>query len=342
MDQQPEQGTNDKSGKRPSLPGKIDPGWATVIASALALIGTLAALWFRQPQPATPPPTNTAAVAIVQSVPATIEPLPSPTEPPPTPTDSPTPTDPPPTATRKPPPPTSTLPPPTAVATIAPATVTMILDVPPDQRATTQTTAKGLLDLSRTLPLIIRDPFDVNDYGWMEFDETYDTGVKCAAEIRDGAYYVSVTSPTTARSPVWCMPTGPRRTGNFYLSFDARLARNQRADVMLYYRYVDESNFYYLMFNPQTQLLSMGVEQDGGYRVIIDRAFVPEIKPAGANTVAILALGDQHAIYVNETLFALVEHESGIDAGAIRIGLQVYGAEQAEELAIDNVELRGD
>jgi len=138
------------------------------------------------------------------------------------------------------------------------------------------------------------------------------------------------------------MPTAPRETGDFYLTFDAELEQNQRADIMVYYRYVDDKNFYYLMLNPSTQLMTLGVEQHGEYMTILDRAFVPEIRQSGPNHLGIIVLGDAHVIYVNDTLYAHVTHETDLDKGRIRLGLQVYGAEQKEVLTIDNLELRGD
>lgn len=335
MEDQSEKELDGKKEKRFGLPHRIDPGWATVLASTLALIGTLAALIIRN-QPVQPSaPTDTPAQVVALPGSATPEPIPTATDPPPTPTS------PPPTlAPESTPDPTATTAPTPAAGAEALPTVVTLEGLSPSEAELAQESAASILRLGRTMPLIIRDPFDVNDYDWPEFTDTFAEGLECEAAISDQVYRITVQSAETV-GPAACMTVAPRLASNFYLTFDIDLSQEHNGDILVYFRFVDEKNFYYLIIHPQTQMLTLGVRQDGVDSTAIEK-FLPEIHKTDSNKITMIMVGDLGTLFFNDNLFSTFYHESQMDKGLIQLGLRLNEAGAVEELVIDNFELRGD
>jgi hypothetical protein len=123
---------------------------------------------------------------------------------------------------------------------------------------------------------------------------------------------------------------------------ETQLVQNRNSDIFVYYRFIDDNNFYYLLINQQTQTISLGVRRNGEESFIVQSKFISSIKKEGVNKLTLLTLAGSHTLYINDNLEILLSNENSFDQGQIRLGVRVNEANQAEELLIDNFELRGE
>ena len=229
---------------------------------------------------------------------------------------------------------------PTSPTVVDQPIVQLVSGLSPDVLEAVQAASSALLDLGQKMPLYMRDSFDSNDYFWSVFQDTYEHGIECGAAIKDGKYDITLRSTTTS-GPAWCIPYAPRRASNFFLSFDTQLVENRNTDILFYYRYVDDNNFYYFVLNQQTQTLSLGNFLDGVDRSIIQSAYIAAIQKEATNKITLIALDDAHAIYINDQLVAMISKELNHTEGQFRLGIRLNEADQSEELLVDDFELRG-
>jgi hypothetical protein len=119
------------------------------------------------------------------------------------------------------------------------------------------------------------------------------------------------------------------------------LSQGRIAELLFYFRYSDENNFYYLLLPPQTQTITLGVVQNGIDSPILQDLYVPTIHKNEANRITLLTLGDAQALSINDSGVALLSNAPGFGTGQMRLGLQLNEADQVEELLVDNFELCG-
>jgi hypothetical protein len=219
-------------------------------------------------------------------------------------------------------------------------TVSVVSQLPENQRQIVRTAAQSLVDGAKGLPLSMKDPFDGNDYGWPSGDTTYAGGVTCSLSIADGRYLMSMTS---VDGPAFCRSGPPRSIQSFVLSLDLSLSPGRNADLFVYYRSDPTSqNSYYLSLSPQTQTLAVGALVAGASSPIVPATFVPEIKVTGVNTPSVIVLGTSQAIFVNGQLVALITEESRLPAaGQVVLVMRLNEAHVQGQLTVDNVDLRG-
>lgn len=329
---------NEKENGKVAIPRSLDPGWATVLAAGLALIGTLGAVILGRSAIGSPSPTATLEpTSAVSQAKASDTPAPAATEA--------LPTLPPATPTLIPPTPTpEATPTASSTVTVEPkpvATISLLENLSPAEVESVEFVWRAARDLASKLPLIIRDSFDVNDYDWPEWEEIGTKGVACEVAVRDSGFSSSVQT-TTNSGPGHCLSYAPRGVGaNFILTFDATLTHNRNAKILYYYRYIDDSNFCYLLLNPQTQLLTVGIVEDGINTPFFER-YTPKINKTGANKITTLMLGNAQTILINDDAIGTITYLSDIVSGNVMLGLELHEADETEELVIDNFEIRGD
>jgi hypothetical protein len=203
-----------------------------------------------------------------------------------------------------------------------------------------QFAASGILQVAQQLPLIARDDFDSNEYGWAESQDIFDQGVQCTKSIKEGKYSIALQS--TSQVTAWCSTLSPRKVNNFYLSVDFELVQNRNTDILFYYQYVDDGNFNYLIMTPQTQTIALGIRENGKDNLLVQSTFIPSIHKDKVNKLTMLALAGSHTIYINDHLEILVSNEKINNQGLLLFGIRLNEADQLEEFLMDNYDLRGD
>jgi len=219
-------------------------------------------------------------------------------------------------------------------------TVQIVGVLPPNQLQAIQAVALSFSQAAQLLPLIIRDGFDTYDYGWQEFQSTFEYGIQCAATIKDSKYSIVLQSTVTSGA-AWCTPTVPREVKDFYLSFDAQLVQNRNGEILIMYRTTENGDGYQMNFSQQTQTMSLLVKQNGLESFLMQSTYLSSIHKDEENKINIITLGGSHAIYINDLLVVLVSNEDRFKEGQIKIGFYLREADQVDELIIDNFELRG-
>lgn len=315
--------------KRKSIfPGKLDQGWATLLAGLLALIGTLAVVFYprgEKPVAATMP-TLTMTLS---------SPLPTATD---VPTLTPSPTHlPSPTFTSSPSP-TPALSP---TQFVVQPTAQLVGQLSPFQAKELQVVGSAAIEMAQVLNLEMKDGFDTNDYGWDESKDFYDQGVQCESALRDSLFHLAVTS-TTLSGDGTCYAYAPKTADYFYLSFDAAMNHHRNADILLLFNYTDNENYYRLSFKPQTQKVALWVKINGEFHRIFSDLYVPEINKNGANHITFIALPTEQILSINNTIVADVRNLPQLSGRFILLGVYLDEADQVEELLVDNFELRTD
>jgi len=231
----------------------------------------------------------------------------------------------------------------TPISTVMPTnqpTIQIVNALPPAQDQAVQFAASSILQVAKQLPLIVRDNFDTNDYGWSESQDIVEQGVECNKSLKESKYSIFLKS--TSQVGAWCIPFIPRKVNNFYLSVDTQLVQSPNTDILLYYRYIDENNFNYLIMNPQTQTMSLGLRQAGKDNLYVQSTYIPSILKDKTNKLTLLVLTGSQTIYINDHLEILISNENILNQGQLRLGIRLNEANQTQEFLIDNYELRGD
>ncbi len=295
-----------ESQKKPRLPSSIDPGWATLIAAILTVIGGVIFIWLQR-GPASPPntPVPSIAPAITEILTQTSSVVVASTDVP------------------------------GSAATPLPQLVSAL---PAAQKAIVQKASETLLQAAQALPLIVSDDFENNDYSWPESNQVYTGGIECNTAIEDSAYHISVHS---VDGPAYCYAGLMKVAKDFIISADTQLVDQRIADIYLYYRLSEDGQQYYFIdFNPQTQTFSVGYYDHGQSNPIIGSTYMEEINTTGTNKLTLLAVGNSHAVYLNDKLVALFTDDR-LTQGQFRFAMQLQEANQDETLLIDHYDLRG-
>jgi hypothetical protein len=213
----------------------------------------------------------------------------------------------------------------------------IVSQLPQAQKAIVQKAAEALLQASQALPLIVRDDFDNNDYGWPESKNIYTGGIECNVAITEGVYKINIH---TTNGPAFCFAGNQKVASDFILIVEQQLVNKSNANLFIYYRYTDDANFYDIVYNPQTQTFSAGVTKDGIYHSLIDGIYVEEINTNAINKISLLTLGNSHVIYINDKLITIFTDDQ-LKTGQLRFYIYLLEANKEDSLLLDHFELRG-
>ena len=303
-------------------PGRLDPGWATLVAASLALVGTLATVFYSgsddDPEAKAVVDSTASATEVAVTSPATTS----------------TSTVPPTTSTST----TSTSTTSTSAPRVAP-TVNLLSSLPADQRETINAANASLTAAANLLPLIVHDEFVNNDYGWPQGEQTYNGGFQCSWSIGPGSYDMAVHS---VNGPAYCLAGLSKVASDFVLSVDVHLRDEKNSDIGLLFRYIDDHNYYEVVYTPQTQMMSLSFVGPDGKSPILHPAFVAEINPSGSNKITLLALGNSMLVSVNGALVVAISNETRITTpGKIVIREQLNEPNADEVISMTRFDLRG-
>ncbi|HNJ97923.1 MAG TPA: hypothetical protein PLV13_07345 [Ilumatobacteraceae bacterium] len=279
---------------------KVDPGLATVTASALALIGTIVTVTMRSGGDTSTASSDTTAVTITVADTAG----------------------------------------PTTVAAAGQPIVQLVSQLDEADRALVESGSDDIFALGSNLPLIVDDDFTTEDYAWPTGTLAADGGVTCKWSQPPGQYLTEMHSGNGA---AWCSNGLQKTAANFLLTVEVATGRVSNSDVGLVFRLSDDGLEYYdLRVNPQTQTVSLAYVSGGANRQIIPASFADQIHKEGSNRVTVLALQNQLAISINDSLVAMVGNESGrLEAGRVLVLLQLNEPNSDESLTLTHFELRG-
>lgn len=286
--------------------GRLDPGWATVIAAVIAITGTVLTLLFQAaggsnpqlppqttPQSSQPSPSQSAsdAAGATASGPAT-------------PTGEPT----------------------------AQPTFTVVSTLAPNLRGQVISAGESLRSLSTALPLLVRDEFDNNDYLWALGTTDYADGVSCTTTMTSGHLHISVVS---GRGPAYCYNGVERSVESFTLVTELGIPAQRNADVGVLFGAGDEERL--VVINPQSQTLA--VYQ--GASVLVAPTFVDDINPNGPNRIQLVVVESSLVVFIGDSLALLGSNVPPSEPGPARLYIKLNEGNQQITLQTDLMELRG-
>ena len=307
----------------------LDPGWATLIAAAFALLGTVVTLFAQcgpgksgaerttEPTPVVTPATTTQAPISTKVV------TPDPSTRPDVPVT------------------TATLPISIATSVQAPPggpVVQVLSALTPAMQASVQPVNAAILKVANEEPLIVADRFATNDYAWPVATHTYDGGIQCTWDVADGAYKTTIQ---TAGGGAWCSDGLSKVASDFVLTVELQLETTSNSEIGLLFRVLDDRH-YALAYSPQTQTLRLSYVGPEGETSILNPTYVATINKAGSNQITLLVIGSSMAVSVNGSLEVMISNETRITtAGRIMERLQLNEANQRETLSVTRFDLRG-
>ena len=226
--------------------GRLDPGWATLVAAALALIGTLVTvlyqrgssddvtakrlsssrLWAQRQRRRRLPRRSQRQHRVDIST-------------------------------------TSTSVPPAAPL------VSLLSKLPADQREAVNAVSVQLLAAANKLPLIVHDEFANNDYAWPQSSETFD-GVQCSWTLSAGTFDTTIHS---ADGPGFCRQGLSKVASDFVLTVEEHLRDQSNSEIGFLFRVTDFGH-YALVYNPQTQTMWISVVGPDGESQILPPTYV--------------------------------------------------------------------
>ena len=326
------------AGRGAPVVGRLDPGWATLIAAAFAFLGTVVTVVAQcSPGKTNSQRTTVTTSAVTQAViaaPTTLGVSTStsiaPTEPSTLPVVTST------SATSA-----------TSVADSATTSVSTPTNVPlvqvisalsPAQQAVVGPAYEAILKVADSLPLIVADRFATNDYAWPESTHTYDGGLECSWAIADAAYKTTIH---TVNGGAWCRNGLSKVASNFLVAIEQQLETRSNSEIGLLFRVVDDRN-YALSYSPQTQTMRLSYTGPEGEVPILSPTYVASINRSGSNQIALLVIGSSMMVSVNGTLAVSISNETRItSAGQVLVRLQLNEANANETLSLTRFDLRG-
>ena len=279
----------------------IDPGMATLIAAVLALVGTVLTLLVQMPRGSGQTPTPGSSIEGVVTTPTAIVPaLPSGES---TPTGSP-----------------------------ANPTFSVVSALAPEARATAVVAGRALRDLSLQLPLVVRDEFDNNDYGWSTGTTDYADGVSCTTTLTSGALELTVVS---GRTFAYCFNGLQRTVSDFAFDTELSIPGQRGAEVGVLWGAAEKRMS--VITNP----LSRTVAVYHGDSLLLAPTIVDEIDASGSNRVHLLVLGNNVALYLNDTLSITGSDLPDPGEGPLSLWARLNEPNQQITLSTGRLELRG-
>ncbi len=295
---------NDPQPKQSRLPS-IDPGLASIVAAVLTLIGVvLTVVVQRDPEPAAETVVATTAVVTTAAPGLAGE--------------------------------TSA---PVADPVLAPtrASVVMAAASLEEQEAVRQDVA-AMLNTARLRPLLVRDAFDVNDYGWPEGEEVVAGSGVCQWGFVEGQYHMRLESEEPA---LWCAAPLPRQAASFLTEMELTLSEMSRADLYFNYRISpDGQSFYSIGLRPRTQTLWVSLVEQGQNTLLLPESNVAAINTAGTNRLAVVVDGAEHALLINDELVAFLTDDR-LATGTLGLSVTLREPNATETMILDNFELYG-
>ena len=286
--------------------GRLDPGWATVIAAAIAIVGTVLTMLFQSADrtgPQQPPPTvshSASQTSASQSPSQTVNSSPS----------------------------AST------VASDLPGqpTFSVISTLAPHIRDQVVSAGESLRSLSLALPLLVRDEFDNNDYGWALGATDYADGISCTTTMTSGSLQIKVVS---GRGPAYCYNGVPRNVTQFTLVADLGIPAQRDSEVGVMFGAVGEEVL--VAIRPLSQTIAVS----SGSSTLLASTFVEDSNPSAPNRVQLVVIEDSLVVFIGDKLVLLGSDMPDAGAGPPRLYVRLNEANQQLTLQSDRMELRG-
>ena len=198
--------------------------------------------------------------------------------------------------------------------------------------------AAKLLSSAQEWPLVSKDTFDSNRLGWREEDYSSSTA-EALLSIKDGVYLWNVKSKKPGGTTIWPRPTEIENANvpNFYAAVDVQSVaepgaakfgltfRNQGIDNHYDFT-ISSSQKYELFFKPNEDTLISSTTK--------------EIVPFERNRIAVIGIGHQFWLYINDVFVDYREHDGGSLTGNVSFVVKPMNDEDWISVTFDNFELR--
>lgn len=216
--------------------------------------------------------------------------------------------------------------------------VTLVGSLPAKQRDAIAAGYAAALDLANQLPLMIRDEFDTQDYGWAEAPRAeYETNY-CEFLIEESAYHILIETKNASGS---CWTGVPRSAGNFLFTADLSASNRRDLTADILFRFQDWDNYYVLSLDSTHQQFFIGQYLDGKLNDLADWTSEKLINKTGVNQVSIIGAGNQITLYINQNVVAGFTDPTA-QSGSIVIRTNLNETKASYDLVVDNVILRGE
>lgn len=201
--------------------------------------------------------------------------------------------------------------------------------------------AAQLLFETQKWPLVAKDNFDSNKFGWFEGDSST-SKTNYTISIVDGIYSWKVKAKNTGGTVVWPKPTKIDITPNFYVAVDVQnMSQLDTAGYGLTFRNQGASNHYgFIIYSTQKIVVRYDRNENGQTKdTSLANLTSEEILPYTSNRIAVIGIGNEFWFYINDIFVNYIKHEGPLTGS---FGLAVAAANKDDEILVkfDNFELR--
>lgn len=237
--------------------------------------------------------------------------------------------------------PTATLPParPTPTPAVIVPTDTQVSKVYPTMNPGKEKVGAVVDAAFLEWPLLLSETFDQNSINWAEGSEEREI-VTNEWKIEDGVYKWEIQAGQ--KGVYWMVwPDGAVAQDFYFSSMTHKVGGADNADVGLFFRMVDDNNFYVFLINRVFGNYAIQALIDGKWYTIVDWKYSDYIYMAKdpRNSISVGAQGDQFKFYINGRLVEQLEDDR-LPAGKCGYVVDVYGSGDQALFFFDDFELR--
>jgi hypothetical protein len=183
-------------------------------------------------------------------------------------------------------------------------------------------------------PVVLSDSFGDNSNGWY-VGTVNNEYLRDVVSITGGRYVVDATAYKSVFSRLFART---RVLSDFYLIVEAEKTGTINSDFGLVFR-DNSTDQYYFAISSDEQSYSLDLYDAGEWKNLIDWRSTSQIKTAGPNQIAVLALGSSFTLFINgETVDQF--SDSTLKAGKVGFGFSLAKAGDKAVFGFDNFEVR--
>ena len=232
---------------------------------------------------------------------------------------------------------------PTATPMTAPVVLETVAVPTPTyfQSAGSETYAIQLLSEARNWTLVAFEPFDTNQYGWLE-DDVVSSSLEASHKIETGQYFLRIKGlvPIASR---WGNPSKVDPIQDFYASLRVqRISDLGDLRTGLIFRYQGNRIFYsFLIYMDGHFQIRYYDDNDATPQTSNDFAYLPTtlINPSASNKLTVIGRGNDYWFYINDQ-FVHYLNDAQLAGGTVGLFVGVKEIGQDAQVAFDDFELR--
>lgn len=191
--------------------------------------------------------------------------------------------------------------------------------------------------LYQAWPAVLSDTFSANDNGWPEGEDDNEW-ITQSWEFDNGLFKWKVKAKDT--NLYWLAWPEYDAVTDFYYTIDVQKVDSPTSsDLGIFFREVDDSNFYAYSVNDSTGEFVVYTVVDNDWQELVPWTSNTAVRIGRVNKLGVAAEGENLRFYINDRLVAET-NDSTFSSGIIGLTISTYSVNDEATFQFDNLELR--